>query len=340
MRILFTGGGTLGSVTPLLALFEELKPSQAYWIGTRRGVEQLLIAESGIPFFHIVSGKFRRYFDWRTLVAPFAIGIGIAQALVLLLRLRPTHIVSAGGYVGVPVIVAGFVLGIPSYTFQLDRRPGLANRMVAPFVRHIFVVFLESVQFFPKKKVVVTGSVVRRVFQNAAPAQQKKRPVLLVLGGGTGAQALNEIVWSALPALTALGDVIHITGKGKERTIASPCYTAHALVTNEFPVLLEQADVVLTRAGMGTLSELAAMRKAAIVVPLPDTHQEDNAALLLKQGAAEVIRQDALTPEKLVATVETLFRDSQKQRVLGEKLHQSIPTDGAKKIAQFIIHHS
>lgn len=340
MRILFTGGGTLGSVTPLLALHEQLQPQNVFWIGTRHGIEKELIQRAGISFYAITAGKLRRYFDWRNFFIPAEIALGFFQALFLLRKLRPTHVFSAGGYVAVPVVVAAAALGIPSYAMQLDVRPGLANRLIAPFVKKMFVVFPETAHFFPAHTAVVTGSAVRKSIRTVVPQKGRtnERPTLLVLGGGTGALSLNELVWQSLRQLTNLCDVVHITGPGKLRHISLPHYESYTLVKDALPSLYERADCVITRAGMGTLSELALLAKAAIVIPLPESHQEENAALLASHDAAVVLAQNTLTPEQLVATVATLLSNPARRHALGKNLHACIPTDGAEKIMRALEH--
>ncbi len=336
MKVLLTGGGTLGSVTPLLAVVTDLHPEATYWIGTMRGVERSFIEKEGIRFFPIVSGKLRRYFDWRTLIVPFFIGVGFAHALILLVRLRPSCIIGAGGYVQVPVIFAGWLLRIPSYIIQLDYRAGLSNRLVVPLAQKVFVVFDDTARAFPQAKTLVVGSCVRPVFRNGVVQGKDRRPLLLVLGGGTGASSLNAILWEAVSRLTVLCDVAHVTGAGKGRVATLPHYTSYELLTDALPTFIAWADVVVTRAGMGTLSELAAQAKPAIVVPLPNTSQGENAALLAKNDAAVVIEQKSFTPDKLVAIVTELLSDSRRRTVLGENLQRCIPTDGAQKIARII----
>ncbi len=344
MKLLFTGGGTLGSVTPLLALHEQIQSEKVFWIGTRHGIEKALIERAGVPFYAITAGKLRRYFDWRNFFTPIETALGFFQALFLLRKLRPTHVFSAGGYVAVPVVVAAAALGIPSYAMQLDVRPGLANRLIAPFVKKMFVVFPETARFFPAQKAIVTGAPVRRMIREAQNQKNTESlPTLFVLGGGTGALRMNEIVVATLPELTKICRVMHVTGKNKSfngQIPPLPNYQAFDLLVDDFARHMITADLVITRAGMGTLSELAALAKATIVVPLPRSHQAENAALLASHDAAVILAQDALTPEKLVATVAMLLGDPGRRRALGEALQRCIPTDGAEKISQFIIHHS
>lgn len=336
MTIVFTGGGTLGSVTPLLALFETLTPKTAYWIGTYGGIERTIIQEAHIRFFPILAGKLRRYFDWRTFIAPLLTIIGFVHACIILLYLRPTLVCAAGGYVQVPVIFAAWILGIPSFTLQLDVRPGLANRLVRPFVRTVFVAFPESARYFPHTKVLVTGSLVRKAFQGTTERTIARRPQLFVIGGGTGAHALNAMIQNAIEPLSSFCDIVHLTGEGKGRARTAPHYTAHTSMTHELPLALARADVVLTRGGMGVLSELAALSKAAIVVPLPETAQEENAALLARHGAAIVIEQKEMTPQKLVSTVRELLHDTVRRNALGACFHTTLPTNGGEIIMRIL----
>ncbi|MBI4262697.1 glycosyltransferase [Candidatus Uhrbacteria bacterium] len=333
MRLLLTGGGTLGSVTPLLALYDTLHPEAVFWIGTKHGVEEELIRASSIPFYSIVSGKFRRYWDVRTIIAPFAVCIGFLQALFLLIRLRPTHVFSAGGYVAVPVVWAAWALRIPVYAIQLDRQSGLANRLIAPFVKCIFTVFQESANHFKKRPVQVVGSFVRQSFIQAANnAQKNDRPTLLIIGGGTGADGLNALVRDALVPLVKICNVVHLTGRGKHRAFALPNYTAYEFLGDELPSLMASADIVISRAGMGTLSELAYLKKAAIVIPLPESPQAANAGVLAAAGAAVVRSQQEYTPTQCLSDIQKLLDHPEQRKQLGDRLHTILPTDGAEKI--------
>ncbi len=333
MRLLLTGGGTLGSVTPLLALNDVFHPEAVFWIGTKHGVEEELIRAASIPFYSIVSGKFRRYWDLRTLIAPFAVCIGFFQAFVLLIRLRPTHVLSAGGYVTVPVVWAAWALRIPAYAIQLDVQPGLANRLIAPFVQYIFTVFQESADYFKKRPVQVVGSFVRQSFVQASKNdQQNGRPTLLIIGGGTGAEGLNALVRDALVPLVKICNVVHLTGKGKPRAFSLPNYTAHEFLGDELPALMASANIVISRAGMGTLSELAYLKKAAIVIPLPESPQVANADVLARAGAAVVRSQKEYTPTQCLADIQQLLDHPEEREKLGERLNEVLPTDGADKI--------
>lgn len=340
MKLLLTGGGTLGSVTPLIAIAESLPAhARVFWIGTRTGVERTIVTNAQIPFFWIVTTKLRRYLDVRTLVAPLLLLVGFLHALAMLMRLRPTHVVGAGGYVAVPVISAAWVLRIPSYTIQLDVLPGLANRLVAPFVRKIFVTFSESAQYFSRQKTVVVGAPMRKSIAQVARRKQRaaSRPNLLVIGGGTGSVALNQLIWEVAATLEATCDIVHLTGVGKGSHRKSAHYTQKELAVEDMHTLIANADIVLTRAGMGTLSELAALRKAAIVVPLPGSPQEENARVLAEQHAILLRRQQDATPEQLIRDVQTLLQNDTERERLGTALHAALPTDAVSQILKFIL---
>ncbi|MBI5798455.1 MAG: glycosyltransferase [Candidatus Yonathbacteria bacterium] len=337
MRLLLTGGGTLGSVTPLLALHDALHPEVVFWIGTKHGVEEELIHAASIPYYAIVSGKLRRYWDVRTLSAPFAVCVGFLQALFLLIRLHPTQVFSAGGYVAVPVVWAACVLRIPTYAIQLYVQSGLANRIIAHFDRCIFTVFQESANYFKKRPVQVVGSFVRQSFiQAVSNTQHNDRPTFLIIGGGTGAEGLNALVRDALVPLVKICNVVHLTGRGKHRAFALPHYQAYEFLSDELPSLMALADIVITRAGMGTLSELAYLKKAAIVIPLPESPQVANAGVLARAGAVMVRSQEEYTPTQCLADIQTLLDHPEQRKQLGDRLHDILPTDGARKIAALL----
>ncbi|MDZ4230007.1 MAG: UDP-N-acetylglucosamine--N-acetylmuramyl-(pentapeptide) pyrophosphoryl-undecaprenol N-acetylglucosamine transferase, partial [Candidatus Veblenbacteria bacterium] len=288
MRLLCTGGGTLGSVTPLLAVVEELRlrypDIQVEWWGTHAGPERLLVESRNITFKTISAGKFRRYASLENLKDIIRIATGLVESLWRFGFNRPDCLLTAGSFVAVPAGWAAYLYGIPVLVHQQDVRPSLANRLLSPVASRITVALRESVKDFSPGKVVFTGNPVRSVFMNAPTTAEARRelglspdkPTILIIGGGSGAKALNHIALEAEPELLKLGQVIHITGAGKEVHISIPGYLTMPL-TNESVTVLAAADVVVTRAGMGVLTELSALGKAAVVVPLPQSHQEDNA---------------------------------------------------------------
>ncbi len=347
-RILLTGGGTGGSVSPLLAIAEELKETKSpiggliscefLWIGTKKGPEKEMVSAelsseaselSSIRFKSIYSGKLRRYFSWRNFVDPFLILIGFFQSFFIILKWKPDLVVSAGSFVSVPVIWAAWVLRAPVLIHQQDARPGLANKLMAPFAKVVTVAFEESLKYYGKKA-VWTGNPARelRIKNYACPEcsfgelrikNKNNMPTILVIGGGTGAAAINKLIWDGLNDLTKFCRVIHITGKKKNipnsiRQLAdqipnSDYKNYEFLNADQVAEAYAAADIVVSRAGMGALTELSYLSKSAILIPMPDSHQEDNAKIFKDKDAAIVLNQKELTPEVLTKNIKKLLDD-------------------------------
>ncbi|MEK7606691.1 MAG: UDP-N-acetylglucosamine--N-acetylmuramyl-(pentapeptide) pyrophosphoryl-undecaprenol N-acetylglucosamine transferase [Patescibacteria group bacterium] len=360
MRIVFTGGGTLGSVTPLLALAEEIKKQGRHeflWLGTATGPEHLLVEEWGIRFRAIQSGKLRRYFSRRNFFDPLRIVIGFFQSMVLLARFRAGVVLTAGSFAAVPVVFAAAVLRIPILVHQQDLRWGLANKLMRPFARWVTVNFEENLAQMPVRlrgRAHVVGNPVREAIRSVAENGGDRAlkyakfnldpamPVFLALGGGTGAVALNEIVAAAVPGLASFCQIVHLTGK--EKRVKPPegewsrVYHWQEFLTKEMPDVYSLADVVLTRAGLGTLSELAFLGKAAIIVPMPGTHQEENARHFGEKGGAMVIDQGKLTPEILTKVVRELIMSEGARERLSAKMHKLANPNAAEEMANLVLH--
>ncbi len=319
MKVLFSGGGTGGSVTPLLALASYLDnylpKAEKIFIGTNYGPENELVKSAGIKFLTIDSGKLRRYADWNNLIDPFRVLHGLFQALGILRRIRPSVIIGAGGYVSVPVIWAGWLLGIPSVIHQPDVIVGLANKLAKPFASRITVGFEVSKNIFNSEKVKYTGNPVRSdILQGSREhalslfGLNRKLKTILVIGGGTGALRLNQLIASAALRLVNFYQIIHLTGRGKGKfNILNPNYHQYEFLVDEQKHALAIADLVISRAGISTLSELAALGKASILVPLPSSHQMVNAEYFKKQNAAVVLREADLTDVKIVENIHELL---------------------------------
>ena len=361
MRILFVGGGTLGPVTPLIAVADFLKKRTGTvvlgLVGTRKGAERELAKKAGLPFYTITAGKWRRYFDVRNAVAPFAFLVGFCEALFLCARLRPTIIFSGGSFIGVPVIVAGWFLGIPSVTHQQDVEPSLANRLVAPFVKKITVTFEESARAFPAQKTVVTGNAVRAEIMTGDRDRAVARwgletgvSTVLVFGGGTGARAINDLVGAALSELTQFCQIIHITGRGKSALSFSPSegrglkglgeggrYHSFELLTDEMADAYAVADLVVARAGVGTITELSALAKPAVIIPISGTHQEANAALLARYNAAAIYQESEFTETFFADALRSLLLNFEKRALFGENIKKIMSLDGIHNVSSVIL---
>lgn len=341
-KIILTGGGTGGSVTPLLALVSDFKNEswEVAWIGTNNGIEKNLVINKKIPYYSIASGKFRRYFSIQNIIDPFFVLYAFFQSILLLSHLKPSLVMSAGGFVSVPVVWAAWCLRIPVIIHQQDIRPGLANRLMSACASIITVTFEKSLQDY-NSKAVWTGNPVRPEFINALSAQVDNKPALpmiLILGGGTGSEAINKLVSSSLSVLTKHFVVIHSTGEEVSEKIQPIInYQPHTfLEANAMAIAMKQSRLVITRAGLGTLTELAYLSKPAIIIPMPNSHQEDNAYYFQEKGAGIVLSQEACTPEIFIDTVITVVSDSAVLENLSESISTIIKPGAQEKILTLV----
>jgi UDP-N-acetylglucosamine--N-acetylmuramyl-(pentapeptide) pyrophosphoryl-undecaprenol N-acetylglucosamine transferase len=348
--VLLAGGGSGGSATPVLAVAQALRrrvPSVEFlYVGTRDGPEAALAASQHIPFAGVHAGKLRRYWDARNLVDPFQVCVGISESMLHVRRFKPAVAFGAGGFGAVPPIVAARLAGAATLIHQQDVEPGLANRLLAPFAERITVSLEASVAAFPGRRTQVTGNPVREEILSADASLAFARwgllpevPLVVVTGGGTGALTLNQLVSAAIPKLVGTAQVVHLTGRG--RGVPQPFrlerYTQVEFVVEEMPHLLAAATLVVSRAGMGTLSELAALAKATLIVPLPGSHQRANAHAFARLGAVDVADQAALSPESLAQRILNLLADGARRKQLGAALSRSMPHDAAERVAALLV---
>lgn len=358
MRILMTGGGTLGPVTALLAVADDLKDQhEVRWIGTYRGPEARLLVDRNYSYLPIFSAKFRRYVSLRTIFNPLFFCIGFLQSFVILITWRPRVIVSAGGFVSVPVVIAGWILGIPSLIHQQDVIPGLANRIMAPFARRITVAVPETADKFDARKTTVVGNPVRKEIEDVvsrrtelrAEALKKFRlddtlPVVLVTGGGSGAQALNATIGQIADDILRVAHIIILTGKGKGnmtypgRGEFVGTMIGRELVDEDMPLVYAAADLVVSRAGMGTISELLVLGTPAVVVPIPHTHQEANAAFFVEHGGGVVVQQNAPDfPERLLHAIRHTLDAERTHAATRSVASQTFGASARHELAKIIV---
>ncbi|MFA6603729.1 MAG: UDP-N-acetylglucosamine--N-acetylmuramyl-(pentapeptide) pyrophosphoryl-undecaprenol N-acetylglucosamine transferase [Patescibacteria group bacterium] len=348
-KIIFTGGGTLGSVTPLLAVAAVIRRADPrtdlVWIGTGSGPESRLVREAGMEFQAVSSGKFRRYLSGENFLDLFRILRGFGEAWILLGRLRAGVVVSAGGFVAVPVVWAAALRRIPVHIHQMDIGPGLANRLSAPFAASVSVALQKSLADFPRQHPVWTGNPVRpELFTGSAEEARRLFglvagvPTVLILGGGTGATGLNSLVRAAVPALTPACQIIHLTGKGKATgEVAADRYHEIEFLTGEIRHAYAVADLVVTRAGMGALTELAALGKPTIIVPMPASHQEDNAAFYGREAGVPVVDERQVGPDGFAAQILMLLRSRERLASIGQSLARLNDPAAAAKLADLIL---
>jgi len=337
MKILFAGGGTLGPVTPLIAVLRRMKERdpklKAIWVGTPHGPEKEVVAAEKVPFFAMPVAKLPRYPSLEALMFPWRYFKAHQVAKELIEKEKPDLIVSVGGYMCVPLIREAASRGIPCAIHQLDAEPGIANRMVAKKCQMVTTSFA-----YPKPPFSGVDSEQLPTpcrFADIRPARHTSdRLKIFVLGGGTGATGLNQLVLSALPELISLADIVHLTGKGKAQEAPQAAGYRQAEFFNEQQMLeaYQNADIVISRAGLGTLSELAALQKATILVPLPGSQQERNAEAI-QDDVFRVDQEGPQAKQKLLQAIKSL-EDNELRKDLGKRLHQSLPTDDGGELAE------
>lgn len=285
-KILLAGGGTLGSVSPLLAIAKKYEADYLF-VCSQSGPEKNVIAENGISYITLDSGKWRRYFSWQNFVDIFKLKINFWCSLRIIHRFRPNLVLTAGSFVAVPIVWAAWILRVPVIVHQQDIKVGLANRLMAPFAKKVTVVFPEQEQDFNRKKVVVTGNPVRDFTKH-----DYDKPIVVITGGGLGARSLNDFIKPFMPKLLSQYEVHHILGSQNwDQRLDLAGYQPYRFVTGGMLDLLSQADIIISRAGMSLISEAASLKKALVLVPIPGSHQEYNASFLAKHNAAFMVRQ-------------------------------------------------
>jgi len=346
-RVVLSGGGTGGSVTPLLAMADELasrypKELSMLWIGTTQGVERTMIANYPFEYRSILSAKWRRYFSIRNITDLFSLLISFFQSLVILCCFRPQLIITAGSFISVPVVFAAWLLKIPILVHQQDIRPGLANKLMAPCAKIITVSFEKSLLDYKKKSIWV-GNPVRKEFKDYETTNQAKNdlPVILVLGGGTGSESINNLVIDSLSELTKIAKVVHITGKHDTKPLLNReklanYYFYDLLGTAHMARSMSEADLVITRAGLGTLSELSFLSKPAIVIPIPKSHQEDNAKYFKDCGAALVLDQTNLDAKQFTKAISDFLANNDLMLKMSAAMKQAMKRNANASLGHII----
>lgn len=342
-RIVLTGGGTAGHVTPNIALIPQLKKEgyDIHYIGTYDGIERKLIEDLGIPYYGISSGKLRRYLDVKNFTDPFKVVKGYFQAKSLMRQLKPNIVFSKGGFVTVPVILSAHRCKIPTIIHESDMTPGLANRLCLSSADKVCTNFPETIQNLPKDKAVLTGSPIR---QELFQGNKKKgiefcglsmnKPTILIIGGSLGSVAVNNAVRNALAEILKTFQVIHLCGKGKLDSSLNhtPGYVQYEYIKDELSDLLAAADIVISRAGANAICELLALRKPNILIPLSAASSRGdqllNAASFKRQGFSYVIEEERVNNDTLLRAIEQVYdnRDEYTKKMKESKLNDSIQT--------------
>ncbi len=321
-RIVFTGGGTAGHVTPNIALFPKLKNMgyDIHYIGSYEGIEKRLIEDYRIPYHGIATGKFRRYFDLKNFSDPFRVIKGYLEAKKILKTLKPDVLFSKGGFVSVPVVRAAAALKIPCIIHESDMTPGLANSLCIPIAKKVCCNFPETIQSLPAEKAVLTGSPIRAELGKGSKERglelcgfHASKPVIMVIGGSLGAAGINKLIREALPKLLEDFQIVHVCGKEKidNLLLNTKGYKQFEYVKEDLKDLFAMADIVVSRAGANAICELLALKKPSLLIPLPANASRGDQILNAKsfesQGFSMVADEDYLTAVILTEKIHELY---------------------------------
>lgn len=346
-KIILTGGGTAGHVTPNIALVPQLKEAgyQIKYIGSKGGMETELVQKAGLDYVGISSGKLRRYFSWKNFSDPFKVLKGYFQAKKIIKKYKPDIVFSKGGFVTVPVVYAAAKYHIPVIIHESDMTPGLANRLAIKKATRVCHNFPETAKYLGEKA-VHTGSPIRsELFTgNKITALDMcdftaNKPVIMVTGGSLGAEHVNQLVRLALPELLKDFQVAHLCGKGKldESLKGTKGYAQFEYISDEMKDFFAMADVIISRAGANSICEIAALNKPNILIPLSANASRGDQILNAKsyqaQGFSEVLDEDTATKDDLIATVHKVY-DNRSSYI--DVMAQSTGTGGVEKIVALI----
>ena len=347
-KIVLTGGGTLGHVTPHLALIPHLKEKgyEIHYVGTENGMEAgRMKAVEGIVYHAVKSGKLRRYFSWQNFTDPFRVIAGAFQSAHLMGKIKPDVVFSKGGFVAVPVVFGAWLRRIPVLCHESDLTPGLANKLCKPFAKKFATTFPECAEALGKKA-EMTGTPLRpELFRGSREKGLEdagfdgKKPVLMMMGGSSGAQRVNACLREALDELTKDFDVLHVCGKGNLDASLDGLkgYTQVEFLDADLPDAMACTDLVLSRAGANALCEFQALGRPMLLIPYPKGASRGdqilNAKSLQKRGLCHVLMQENMTRETLVQAVRETWADKEK---LTEALRNAPPADGTNRVLELI----
>lgn len=336
-KIIMTGGGTAGHVTPNLALVPLLKENgyEIFYIGSYTGIEKKLVEDAGITYYGISSGKLRRYHDWKNFTDPFRVIKGFSEANQLIKHIKPDVVFSKGGFVSVPVVMAAARQHIPAIIHESDMTPGLANKLAIPFASKVCCNFPETMQYLPDGKAVHTGSPIRKeLFSGNREAGlaftgfSADKPVILIMGGSIGSRFINNAVWSSLDTLLEKFQIVHLVGKGNINNdlVGRTGYQQYEFISEQLNDIFAMTDLMISRAGANSISEILALKIPNILIPLSAAASRGdqilNAASYEKQGFSSVLQEEELTGELLISSVEDVYarRDEIKEKMASSKL--------------------
>lgn len=364
MRILLTGGGTGGHITPIAAVAKEIKKIakeeiEFLFVGSSSGEGREILENEGIKVKNILCGKMRRYFSWHNFIDPFKILLGIIQSFWHVYIFMPDAAFAKGGYASVPGALAAWFFRIPIIAHESDSVPGLANKIIGKFAKVIAVAFQKPFEYFPKEKTVLLGNPVRKdILEGKKEECFKKfglfggKPLVYITGGSQGSAALNKAALKILPNLLEFSEIIHQCGKidfNNTKKIAEEIlgadykrkgYCLIEFAGEELKDIFATSDIIISRAGANTLAEIALLGKPSILVPLPGSagdHQRINAFEFSSAGASIAIEQYNLTPNLFLTEIKKILNDPGLAKAMGENARKLARPDAAEKIAEVIL---
>lgn len=348
-KIIMTGGGTAGHVTPNLALVPKLKEKgfEIKYIGSFDGIEKEIITQNSIPFYGISCGKLRRYFDVKNFTDPFKIIKGIAQAIRILSKEKPDVIFSKGGFVAVPVVIAASIKKIPVVAHESDMTPGLANKLSEPFCDKLCVTFRESLKFIKGNKGILTGSPIREEILHGDKAKGKRicgftddKEILLIMGGSLGSKLINEEIRKNMDNLLKKFNIIHICGKGNidKSLINITGYKQFEYVSEELPHFMKASDYIISRAGANSIFEFLALKKPTLLIPLSKKASRGdqilNAKSFEKEGYSLMLEEEDINKDILYKKISEL---KERKNELIKNMEKSESKNGVESIVNVIL---
>lgn len=346
--IILTGGGTAGHVTPNIALIPYLKAEgwDIKYIGSENGIERSLIEKEGIPYFAVSSGKLRRYFSKENFKDVFKVTKGIKEAKDLISKLKPDLVFSKGGFVAVPVILGAKANKVPVICHESDITPGLANKIAMPFAKTVCTTFPETVKYIKKGKGINTGTPIRDMLFTGSKEQgmeicgfKNNKPTLLMMGGSLGSVKINTVLRKNLDKILEKYNLIHICGKGNFdiALMGKEGYAQFEFLSDDLPHIFAAADMVISRAGSNSISEFLALKKPALLIPLSANASRGdqilNAESFKKQGFSLVLKEEDMTEETLLSSIEKLYA---KKDTLIKNMSKSHLSNGVEEVMKII----
>lgn len=347
-KIVLTGGGTAGHVTPNIALIPHLKNAgyEIYYIGSRGGMEEELIKKTGIPYYGISSGKLRRYFDKKNFSDVFKVVKGILQAKKLIKKIKPDVVFSKGGFVAVPVVIGSAMNRVKVVCHESDITPGLANKLAMPFATAVCTTFPEAVKHIKDNKGIYTGTPIRDMLFEGDKKKGLKfcsfsgnKPVILIMGGSQGSVKVNTSIRELLDRLLPEYDIVHLCGKGNldESLEGKTGYRQFEYISEELADILAMSDMVISRAGSNAICEFLALHKPMLLIPLGRNASRGdqilNAESFRKQGFAEVLDEEKMTKGSLFDTINKVYSEREKYI---QNMEKSPASQGIKAVMEII----